>query len=156
MAPIQDSTVNWDLNQTIREPILALKLYALFAVVSMVVAIVFLLRNWIILTPFKRPQPEKIRSLVAVCHRQATGLYRWMGLNMLAWIAVTAVGLSNGLNSLSVSKRVGVQVIAFALNDLTQPLLMFSWIMMAFYVARWHILWRAERLDRRLPPESVA
>lgn len=148
MSPIQDSNIGWQLTTDVREPILALKLYAMFALVSALVPVAFLLRNWIALRPFKHPDHEKCGALATLFRRQANGLQRWMGLNALAWLAVTAAGLSNGLNGVSVSKRIGFQVIAFALNDLTYPLQIFLCIMMALYVARWHILWRADRIDR--------
>ena len=142
----QDSIAYWDPDQMIREPILAVKLYALFAFISFAIPIFYLLRNWVALVPFKRPTAEKSESVAALCVRQAKGLQRWMGLNALAWLAVTAAGFSNGLRGIMASKRIGAQVIAFALNELTLPLLSFLCVMMVLYTVRWHILWRGESL----------
>jgi len=37
---------------------------------------------------------------------------------------------------------------AFALEDLLQPSTLFLGILILLYVVRWHVLWRAERLER--------
>jgi hypothetical protein len=71
-----------------------------------------------------------------------------MTLNVLAWAAVTMAGLLNVLVGLAALQRVGLPLMADVLQDLLQPSLFFLWTLIVLYIARWHILWRAERLER--------
>jgi hypothetical protein len=145
--PLQDNTVGWQLNADIPEPGLAFNVYVLFALLSFVVSVALLLRNWIALPPFKRALPEKSGCLRDRFQRQATSLRRWMAPNSLAWLAITAVEFSHGLNSLSTFRTIRTEEIAYVVSDLIHPLQIFLWIMIVLYVARWHILWRCERIE---------
>ena len=142
----QESSVEWQ--PMWREPILAVKLYFLLVVASLFVAVAHFARNWILLPPFKHVQAKSSRRAAAVFRRQALALRRWAILNVLGWVAVTLAGLLNLLRGLSVSRTVGLPVMAFALEDLLEPSVLFLWVLIIFYVVRWHILWRAERLER--------
>ncbi len=133
-----------------REPILAVKLYFLLVLASLVVAVAHVARNWVLLPPFKHVERRiSRRRTAAVFRRQALALRRWVILNVLGWVAVTLAGLLNLLRGLSLSRTVGLPVMAFALEDLLEPSVLFLWALIILYVVRWHILWRAERLERR-------
>lgn len=70
-----------------------------------------------------------------------------MVLNALAWVTVTLAGLLNLLRGISVQRTVGSPVVAFGLQDMLEPSVLFLSTLIVLYVVRWHILWRAERLD---------
>jgi hypothetical protein len=143
----EPGAIGWQLDQMWVEPILAVKLYVLFVLVSLAVAITQLARNWIFLFPFRHMQPESARRAAVVFPRQALSLRRWMILNILAWATVTVAGLINLFRGVWVSRTVGTQVTALGLEQVLQPSDLFLLTLIILYVVRWHILWRAERLD---------
>lgn len=67
----------------------------------------------------------------------------------LAWAAVTLAGILNLLRGLSAERFAGVPVVAFGLEDALEPSVLFLFTLIVLYVVRWHILWRAERLECR-------
>lgn len=129
-------------------PSLALRLYGLFVLVSLVVAFANVCRNWILSRPFKRIEGDARLRIAVVFGRQALGLRRWMVLNTLAWATATVAGLLNLLRGLTDQRFVGLPLISLGLQDMLEPSVLFLSILIVLYVARWHILWRAERLDR--------
>jgi hypothetical protein len=148
--PFQEpGTIGWRPDQIWVEPIFAVKLYVLFVLVSLVVALTQLARNWIFLFPFRHVQPESARRAAVAFPRQALSLQRWMILNILAWATVTVSELINLFRGVSVFHSVGMQVMALGLVQLLQPSALFFLTWIILYVVRWHILWRAERLDRQ-------
>lgn len=149
----QETSVEWQ--PMWREPILAVKLYFLLVLASLVVAVAHVARNWVLLPPFKHVDAEPGRRTTAVFRRQALSLRRWVILNVLGWVAVTLAGLLNLLRGLSVSRTVGLPVMAFALEDLLEPSVLFLWALIILYLVRWHILWRAERLDSERRDETA-
>lgn len=143
-----------------REPSVLLRVYLFLVLPSLVVVFANLCRNWILILPFRRAQTKVAFRAAAVFRRQALSLRRWIGLNILAWALVTLAGLLQLLDGTSVQRVVGVPIMALGLRDALEPSLLFFWTMVIFYVVRWHILWRAERLERhygeRAIPTSVA
>jgi hypothetical protein len=101
-----------------------------------------------LLRPFKRVEIETGQRMAVVFRRQSLGLRRWMILNILTWALVVLGGLLNFLRGLSVQRSVGLSALAFGLEDALEPSTLFFSALIVLYVVRWHILWRAERLER--------
>ena len=131
------------------EPILAVKLYVLFVFVSLLVALVQLLRNWFLVPPLRSALTDSAQRAVPVFRRQALSLLRWMGLNVLVWAGVTVAGLISLFRGTWSSRPVQMQFFALGLlEEALQPAALSCLTLIVLYVARWHILWRAERLER--------
>ncbi|HUJ30396.1 MAG TPA: hypothetical protein VLY23_03900 [Candidatus Acidoferrum sp.] len=145
----EPGAAGWQLNQTWVEPILAVKLYVLLVFVSLIVAIAQILKNWILVRPLRTLRPEVDNRAATAFRRQALSLRRWMVLNTLAWGGVTVAGVANLFRGVSVSRTVGMQVISGGLEEVLQPSGLFFLTLIILYVARWHILWRAEGLERQ-------
>lgn len=140
--------VGWDLTVDAHASTSFL-LYMLFVIVSLAVAAANVCRNWILVPPFRRIRTAVAYRAEATFRRQALSLRRWMILNILAWGAVTVSGLIELVRGTSVSRSVGMEVIAGGLAQALEPSTLFFLTLIILYVARWHILWRAERIECR-------
>ena len=118
---LQGPDAGWQLSKEWVEPILAVKLYVLLVLVSIAVAALQILRNWILLPPFKSVPAEVGQRAGAVFRRQTLSLQRWMILNVLAWAAVTVAGLIELFRGVWVSRTAGLQVIAPGLEEVLWP-----------------------------------
>jgi hypothetical protein len=142
-------TMGWQPDQMWVQPILAVKLYVLFVLVSVAVALTQLARNWIFLFPRRNVHPESARRAAVMFPRQAVTLQRWMILNILAWAAATVALLMNLFRGVWAARTVRMQVMALGMEQVLQPSGLFFFTMIILYLVRWHILWRAERLGRQ-------
>lgn len=147
---VQNADEGWHLSKMWVEPIFAVKLYVLFVLLSLLVALVQLLRSWILAPPFRRTLTDSAQRPVPVFRRQALSLLRWMVLNALVWAGVTVAGLSSLFRGTWSSRPVQMQFFALGLlEEVLRPAALFCLTLIVLYVVRWHILWRAERLERR-------
>lgn len=147
---LQNPDEGWHLVKMWVEPILAVKLYVLFVLVSLLVALVQLLRNWFLGPPFRHLPADSAQRVALIFRSQALSLRRWIFLSLLAWAGVTLAGTLNMLGGISASRgNIGLPLMADVFADLLQPTVLFWWVLSLLYVVRWHILWRAERLERR-------
>jgi hypothetical protein len=145
----EPGTVDWQLIQTWVEPILVVKLYVLLALFSIAIAAVYIVRSWVLFPRSRGAQTElSRRTKKAVFHRQAVSLRRWMILNILAWGAVTVAGLIELVRGTWVSRTAAIQLVAGGLAEVLWPSELFFFTLIILYVARWHILWRAERPEQ--------
>lgn len=140
--------VGWDLTVD-AHPSLALQLYRLFVLISLVVGVASICRSWILVPPFRHVPTEIAYRAATTFRRQAVSIRRWMILNVLGWGAITVTELIDLFRGMWVSRTVGMQVIAVGLEDVLRPSGVLFLTLIVLYVLRWHILWRAERLERR-------
>jgi hypothetical protein len=147
----------WDYSTMITEPSLALKLYVLFVLLSLLVTAANLIRCWLVLPPFRHKTPKSNSSgpAVSTLRRTALSLRRWLSLNLLAWALVTCSGLLTALRGLAAQKTVGTSLLIWLLYDLLQPLPLFLGVATALYLVRWHILWRVECAESRAELNST-
>ena len=148
----EPGTVGWQLDQMWVEPILVVKLYVFLALVSIAVAAAYIVRDLLLFRSSGRAQTEVSHRAKAVFRRQAVSLRRWMILNILAWGAMTVAGLIELLRGTWVSRTVAMQLVATV--EVLRPSELFFLTLIILYVARWHILWRGERLERGEVPDA--
>lgn len=146
----QQPSVQWDYATTVGGGSLLVDLYVLLALVSVVVALVHILGNWILVPPLRRVPEDFGQRAAPVFRRQALSLRRWMFLNLLACAGVTLAQLRNELGGFAAQQTTALPVVAEVLRSLLQPGVLLWCTLMLLFVVRWHILWRAERLERRL------
>jgi len=147
LLPQDSGEVGWDLVVDGKPPLPSV-LCSLFMTAFLVVAIAHLARNWILVPPFRRAAAETLLRAVMAFRRQALSLRRWMILNVLVWAILTVWALLKALVALSAVRTVPLWGIASELLELIRPSLGFICTLTMLYVVRWHILWRAERLER--------
>lgn len=144
---LQEPDVGWHLDQMWVEPTLLMRLYILLVLLSIAVAIAQAARSWFLLSRFSRLHAESSSAVAIVFHRQARALQRWMILNTLGWASATTAELSAVFRGVWVSRTVEMRVVATAVEAVLRPSALLFVTLIILYVARWRILWRAERLD---------
>ena len=144
---MQQTEVQWDFLTMQREPTLAIKLYVLVALVSLVAAAVHFIGSLRTARALRHSGPKLDFSALQPFRNRARSLKQWMLLDCLAWAVVTTEGLGNIIKGIHAQKFVGSPLMLDVCWDLFQPLIILLWVVSVLFLVRWHVLWRTERFE---------
>src|SRR5579862_2167816 len=144
---MQQGEVQWDMTTVFTEPTLALKMFAIVAMVSLLVAGSRVLGCWIkaahLLLRSRRSDDLSLQFF----SQQAGRLNRWMAFDALIGATAANQGLLDLCRGLAGPPSIGR---ALLFQAVLQPMQLLLFSVSFLFLAQWHMVWLGEKLGARL------
>jgi hypothetical protein len=141
---MMQESVAIDLGDMVREPSTGFKVYVLFLMAACVMTCIKLIRVWALAWPFR--ESAKAMQYRRLLRASSSSLKQWIVCVLLSYGILISTSLYDVCKAVLNDNRMGGAALLFVVQDYAGGLSMALSVVLFVFLARWHLLWRIERL----------
>jgi hypothetical protein len=146
MKMLQEDGIGWDPIHLWTPVEIATKIYMVFLLAVLVVAIVKLVKVWIGAPPFRLKRQAENPDYLRILERSRRSTKQWIDLTGLFWAFVFAYEVANFAIYADESKIIGLLLLLTSVRKLGVLTEMAAFTALILFLIQWHMFSRAEQL----------